>query len=592
MPSRIAWFVVAGLVFLAASLLAAETSIEPPEAASEYTRAKQLLLEGNWAEAATIFEALAGEYPDSPSLPLFIFHRAKANYYAGDHSKAAAGFSLFLSRFPDAPETPYANFYLGNAYYNRGDIERSLQQYLLAYAASTDDRLTDLVHGSITALLSSAGPGLIAANDLDTLPDDRRCRLIGDVAPILAANDETVAANDLLATCDEDLLLENDHGPEVARNDRAVKIAILLPLTGDLQEFGNEIYNGAVVAIQVHSEESDREIALVTYDTEGYPIDAARVIGELDRSSIVAAIGPLTSEAAAVASARLHSADLPLIIPAATDAGLTRLSETSFQLSPNIELEAVQMADYAIDVLKASTAVVIAPTTAEHVRMAERFTDYFEQRGGQVVAGAYYPERDSDLGEYLRDIKQAIRGAIPDSAIYLNENGDTVEADGASANVDVIYLPGQPEQIRQLLPQMRFYNLRGRLLGSDGWGSEEIYRLGDDVTQEAIFPSPFLPVEPNGESVRFAAAYDTRYGGQPGRLARLGYDAVRLIVQAVELTGPSREDIVNALKGVRDYPGASGLITFGDHRENIHMPLYRIVDGAPVPLNPEPGESQ
>jgi ABC-type branched-subunit amino acid transport system substrate-binding protein len=86
--------------------------------------------------------------------------------------------------------------------------------------------------------------------------------------------------------------------------------------------------------------------------------------------------------------------------------------------------------------------------------------------------------------------------------------------------------------------------------------------------------------------VAFAAAYDARYGGQPERLAKLGYDAMHLLIEASKgATG--RADMVAALKTVEDYKGASGTVTFGEHRENVHLPLYRIHNGVPIPLGGE-----
>lgn len=592
MPARIAWYIFAGGIVLAAAGALAQPSIDPPEAAAAYEEGERLLADGEWVRAAQVFEQLAGQYPESSSLPAFVFQRAKANYYLGDYGKAVAGFSYLLSRFPDNPEIPYTHFFLGNSHYRRGELQRALGQYLAAYRVSTDDRLSKLAGKSALALLENAGSVTVGVANFEGIPDDRRCPLMEEAADVLLGHGHTTAASELLAECGRNLDADAEETARRRRENAPVEVAVLLPLSGDLQDFGNQIYNGAVVGAEMYAQETGRNITIVPYDTEGYLVDAARVVGELSSSSAVAAIGPLTSEAAAVASARLHSTDLPLLIPAATEAGITRLSETSFQLSPNIELEAVRMADYAVDALEATTAVVIAPSGSEEMRMAKRFAGQFETRGGKVVASAYYRARDNDFGQYIFDIKSAVIGAVPDSSFWLDERGDTIEIDGLPATVDVIYLPGDPEQIRMLLPQIRFYNLNGQYLGSDGWGDEELFRLGDDVTQQAVFPSPFLPTEPTEESVRMSAAYDARYGGQPDRLARLGYDAVRLITMAIDRGGKSREQIAAALKSVQGYAGASGIISFGDNRENIHMPLYRIVDGAAVPISFNATESR
>jgi len=313
---------------------------------------------------------------------------------------------------------------------------------------------------------------------------------------------------------------------------------------------------------------------------------AARLIADLNRSHEAdLAIGPLTSEAAAVATASLSCGDLPVIVPAATQAGLTELAESAFQLSPNIGLQGIRMADYAVDSLAARTAGIITSTSPDHLIMARAFAERFEKLGGKITAIEYYRSRDNDFGPYIRDLKAILLGLHPDSTFFVTPDGDTLDPDGVSAYLDCIYMPGNGQQLRLLLPQVRFYKLQGAYLGSDGWADDAVYRLGDDVTQLAVFPSPFLAGGNSNEYLEFAAAYDARYGGQPPRLAALGYDAVRLAVRAVGDSPRDRAALRRNLSQTRGYLGASGRISFGVRRENIEMPLYRVQNGQAVLLS-------
>jgi branched-chain amino acid transport system substrate-binding protein len=360
---------------------------------------------------------------------------------------------------------------------------------------------------------------------------------------------------------------------------------MILPFSGELASYGQEIYNGAVVAAERFRRETGILIELAPHDTKGDPIEAARLAAELAKDkSIPAAIGPLTSEAAAVSSATLACHDLPLVVPAATQTGLARLSETTFQLSPNIELQGLIMAQYAIDSLNADSAVIVTSTAADHLRMSRAFTERFEKLGGKVLAVEYYRSRDNDFGPYLRDVKAVLWDQHPDSIFFTNEYGDTLDPDGIPVHIDCLYLPGSPQQLKQLLPQIHFYKIEGAYLGSDGWADDAILRLGDNVTRGAVLPSPFLSATNSEEYTQFAAAYDTRYGQQPPRLAALGYDALRLVSLAIAETSGDREKLVKQLSTIHDYVGASGKITWSDHRENINMPLYRIVSGVAQPL--------
>ena len=574
-------YILVTLVLGLAGQTPAETIDDSPEMVSLYARGKRLLREGDYLGASRTFEEIAGRFPQSQNLDLVIFNKAKADYYFGDYDRALAGFGHFIQRYPESPLYSHALYFQANVSYLKGYISRAVGDYLAAYGAATDSRLEQMAAEAIISAVTNAESISISASDFESVPANRRCQLIRQLAPLLVEKREFETARNLSSACGEEVDISYD---QMSRGRQGIKVAVVLPLSGELQSFADDIYNGAVIAAELYRNETGRAITLETFDTRGEPIDAARIVQELSRLDFDAAVGPLTSEEALVASAALSCGDLPLIAPAATEAGLTMMNESSFQLSPNIELQGVDMADYAVNHLAADTAAIITSTVADDMRMARAFAERFRQLGGTVIAVEYYRARDQDFGEYIRDIKAILLGAHPDSVYYIDDAGDTLDTEGVPAHVDCLYLPGRPRQLKQLLPQLNFYNLQGEFLGSDDWGDESILRLGDNYTRSAVFPSPFLQVVGSDEYQKFATAYDQRYGRQPERLACLGYDAIRLITGAAGKSGRNRSRMIEELENTADYHGASGTITFGDNRENTALPIYRIQSGQAVLL--------
>ncbi len=565
------------LVALAASLSWAENLDDDPEAVSQYAKGKRLLREGNYYAAVRLFEELEARFSNSKNLDLFVFNRAKARYHLGDHADARAGFEYFVKRFPGSGYFAHAYYFIGNTWYLTGNVDRATRAFLRSYSHSRDEQLDRLVLSSLIATFKNATSIKLGAIDFEGIPGPRKCKLIRQLAQTLVERGEFNSARAMLAICGEELALSDDQTATFQSAKQQLEIALLLPMSGELRGYGEEIYNGAVIAAEHYRQQSGREIKLVPYDSKGDPVEAARIAGELSRSlGTDALVGPLTSEEAAVVSASLSCSSMPMIAPAATQAGLTLLSPTSFQLAPNIELEGVTLADYARTTVKADSVAIITSTMTDHLRMARAFADRFESLGGTVVAVEYYRSRDKDFGPYIRDIKKILLGEPADSTYYINADGDTLDLDVIPAKIDCLFLPGSPNQLRQLLPQVHFYNLSGFYLGSDGWGDDVVYKLGDDVTKGAVFSSPFLEGKNTAEYLKFATTYDARFGSQPHRLAALGYDAVGLLTSTIVSGGISRDNIVERLKKVTSYQGASGRVVFGDNRENIEMPLYRI----------------
>lgn len=586
--TRPLWIIL--VLLLAATSVTAEFLDDDPEVVSLYAKGKRLLREGEFLGASRIFEELAGRFSGSPNIDLIVFNKAKADYYFGDLDKAQAGFANFANRFSSSPYYAHARFFQGNANYSKGNVSRAVRNYVEAYRTANDEQLERMVSKAIVSAVDAAGQFGLGADDFAGLSEEKKCPLLKRISKSLVKNKNFPAAKRLAAICGDQILVDDALAVGQAED---LSLALVLPLSGELQQFGEEIYNGAVIAAQMYRAETGKSIELSPYDTKGDPINAARIIRELSQTPVDCVIGPLTSEEASVAAATAACRDLPLIAPAATQAGLTLIGESAFQLSPNIELQGTQMAEYAVANLSADSAAIITSSAADDLLRARAFAERFKQLGGTIVATEYYRSRDTDYGDYVRDIKAVLLGAHPDSVYFINEVGDTLDPDGLPAHVDCLYLPGRARQLKQLLPQINFYNLDAVYLGSDDWGDETILKLSELVTRNGIFPSPFLQGESSDEYLKLATAYDHRYGKQPGRLSTLGYDAVRLVTQAGLKGGVSRSLLIERLSEIDNYLGASGRISIGRHRENVAMPIYRIENGQAILLGvgdiaPEP----
>ena len=579
------YIVIFSVLFILSASITAQSIEDTQEIVSLYTKAKRLLRQGDYFEAGKIFSELEGRFPDSKNLELFVFHRAKSKYYLAQYDESIAGFSYFVSQFTNSPYKAEGYFFLGNSFYLKSRVDDAVKAYLTGYQYATSQSLNKLFVASLQAAFQNASSISLSEVDLENLSQEKKCTLIKSLADIYIKKGEAQKAEKLLAVCGESLSVDQRTNLSNTDKDNTLEIAMVLPLSGDMASYGEEIYNGAVIASEQYRKESGKIINLVPYDTKGDPLEAAQIISQLSLSAQTdAVVGPLTSEEGAVASAILNCGTLPMIVPAATEAGLTRLSPTSFQLSPNIELESISLADYAYTQLHADSVVIISSSITDHIRMTRAFERRFKQLGGTVVAVEYYRSRDKDFGLYIRDIKSILLGHPTDSTFYINADGDTLDFELLACYVDCIFMPGVPKQLKQLVPQLHFYNLNGTYLGTDGWGDDEVYKLGDDVTKGAVFASPFIEGKISNEFVKLSSAYDSRYGKRPQRLAALGFDSIKLIAQSVTAK-VSRESIIENLKKIKNYNGASGMITIGQYRENSDMPLYKIENKKATPLD-------
>ena len=550
------------------------------DAGGLFKRAYRSLEAGDYASAYTRFTELVNNYPEHQNRASYLFFKAKAGYYSDRFEMSLYDFRRFINEYPGSDYIPYAYFYLGNIQYRLSHPDEAVSDYIEAYSLSDDDRLDRTLLGSIEKAIPSGRVGFVEKIRKTSLKGDRRCRLLMATARGLIEKGSLQLISSLLGSCS---------GPEAAglierANDllkRRVEVGVVLPISGDLKKYGEQLLDGIKMRTVEFTEATGLQLRPVIYDSRGDNVEAARIIKQMSAEGLTAAIGPLTSEATAVASAVLACGDMPLIIPAATQGGLTALSASSFQLQPNLDWQGIRMADLAVEWLGADTAVIITPTSPENLRMARAFAGRFEERGGTILGVEYFRARETNFGPYIRDIKSLVLGELLDSIVFLNDDGDTIEAEEVPVWVDCMYIPANAGQLRQLLPQINFYNLNTVYLGGDGWGNSTVYSLGEAVTKKCYFTSGLIKDEYGEQAQQFAAAFDRMYGHQPGRLEALGYDAMGLICEAIKTGHYSHSEITQYLSSIRNYNGASGTVTFGTHRENIALPVFKIIDGMP-----------
>jgi branched-chain amino acid transport system substrate-binding protein len=560
----------------------AQQSPTQAEADSLRSRGQTFLSKARWSEAVGVFKDLATRFAHSPDLDYYLLCEGKGEYYGGNTAVALGTFDRLIARFPESPYTPTAQYFGACAQYKANQRDKALTRFVEAFARSYDERLDRLIVLSLAAY----DPGKLEASVSNAslgLSVKRRCDLAKGLAERFVQRGRTQEADRLRALCGSSK--ETATMSSTADIGEVCDLAVLVPLSGEYQTFGQDLYDGAATAAAAYRKETGKQITLTPYDTKGDPIVAARLVRELVSLPVDALIGPLTSDEAEVVSASLGCHTLPMIAPAATEAGITELSDCSFQLCPNVALEGAQMAEYARNMLHADTAVVISSNASDQLQISQEFIKRFEALGGKVVATEYYRSRDHDFGQYINDIKSVLLGRSADSATFLDDKGDTLNSEATPAQVDCIFMPGVPDQIRLLLPQVRYYNLSGAYLGSDGWGDESVYALGEDVTRGAVFPSPFIRVARSQGYGRFVSAFNESYNRKPTRVAGLGYDAVRVLTEALKRGASTRQLLLDQLSATHGYDGVEGRVTFGSRRENIEMPIYKIVSGQAEPVS-------
>jgi len=577
-------FIVLIIGLFLAPIIAEAQALEGefPRAQSLFARGQRLMREKDYPGATDAFNELVKGFKNSQYRDIYNFALARAYYHSGDYSQTAQTLGNYHTLFPNSSLLPYAYQLRANALYRMGQLEASFVLYGLAYRTTGDSRLRMLAERSILATVEDGfvPPDSIMAE----MPSELLCPIKTRVAYLVTGHWSQEQIDSLLGNCPRET--EAKPRPK-AESDDLLAIGVMLPLSGPFAKYGQSILDGIMLATEnlrrmgLHSE-------VYAYDTKADHVTAARIAMAMSDLGVDVIIGPLLSNIAATVAAGMSTKNIPLLVPAASQAGFTDLSPACFQMSANMETIGRGLAQYAVTHRGMTTLAVISPTSLDELTMAEAFVDEAERRGAHIIAFEKFRSGETDFGPYINDIKEAILGPPVDSLFYITLEGDTLKSGEMPVHLNGLFIPATEDQLYLILPQLNFYRVSSSYLGTSEWDTDKVIKLGEKVLGDAVFYSTNSAMHTSMGYEAFAEYFDGKYGAPPDRLSSLGYDAVNLLATAYRAGRRGPGDYIKYFSSVKGFAGASGMITFGRTRTNIELPLFKLEDDQVVPIIERP----
>jgi branched-chain amino acid transport system substrate-binding protein len=215
----------------------------------------------------------------------------------------------------------------------------------------------------------------------------------------------------------------------------------------------------------------------------------------------------------------------------------------------------------------------------------------------RVIAGEIYrarnlhrvllvAESDHDGRVGGKDFQEAVRQMAVPSVNSLQVDPlrpDAVSLLGAikKESPEAIVFWTRPEIASQLIKRIREDGIQIPIFLSQetaqaGYGLQ--FALPEAVKGEVEQGGGVWTVASAGDASPLEASFAHRYerltGSRPSPIVAEAYDAVRLVVKALRAAGPNRARMRDRIAGVRNDPGASGMITFdqeGNNRTQVRL---------------------
>ena len=331
-----------------------------------------------------------------------------------------------------------------------------------------------------------------------------------------------------------------------------IKVGANFELTGNVANYGNATIEGLQLAIEEANEAggiNGKKIELVSVDDKSEAAEsinaATKLISDDDVKIIV---GPATTGLVLAETQTATDAKVPIIAPCATSPEATvengKVKPYVFRSCLIDPQQGEVMATFAAKDLKAKTAVIYVDNSSDYSKsLAKVFREKFEAAGGKVVMEEAFLQKDQDFKATLTKLK--------------------------TANADVMFVPAYYEEVGKIVKQAREMGINSAILGTDGWDDTKVVDIaGADALNNTFFSTHYS--EKDAEVQGFIEAYKKKFNRAPNVFAALGYDAGKMLVDALKRAGSGdTEKIREALEATKDLKVGTGTISMDKNHNPI-----------------------
>ncbi|NBS53258.1 MAG: hypothetical protein EBS96_11745 [Spartobacteria bacterium] len=319
---------------------------------------------------------------------------------------------------------------------------------------------------------------------------------------------------------------------------KVIDVGVFLPLKGESQGSGGAALNGLVVAAEEINAKGGIDgqlVRLIVRDTKSEADRAGTAVKDLlEIDNVVAVIGGVSAgsdEAAHMA----NKLKIPMLALGSTMPGIPDKEPWVFRLSSVDFYSGEVMAKFASS-LRASTAIFLYDVYSDYARnLATAFLKEFKRK--HIVAGEPYDLASRDFSKQLTMIKRK--------------------------NPDVVYLPAPADQAAEIIKQARLLGLNMPFLGTGSWDSLDFLSAAGDAANNCYAPARFNPEITTESGRTFLAAYALKQTTTPPAMAALGYDALKVLADALKASGGTdRVELRDALRSIKSFTGLTGDINF------------------------------
>ncbi len=348
-----------------------------------------------------------------------------------------------------------------------------------------------------------------------------------------------------------------------------VQLGAIISLQGSAASYGESIQKGIQVAVDevnaaggvdVGGAGTQVPLSVEIRDAQSDPQVGLQEAQALIGMGIPAVIGSDSSDVTLAIADLFQQSEVVLISPSSSTPQLSDKGSFIYRNFPSDELEAINMANHIYNVAGLHEVDIISSQSEFGLGIKRAFIERFRMLGGRLGVQVSFPAEAADV------------------SANVHEMVDT-EAEG-------IYIAGYSSETARAAQAIRAAGIELPLFGTGAILPEELVADGAEAVEGLVFPTPAFDPEGDSENVRaFIQGFRSKFGEGFDVYAAHGYDAVMILVQAIEQEGYRADGISFYLNAMNPFPGAAGETTFDEdgNARKFHR-MIEIRNGQGIPF--------
>ncbi len=341
--------------------------------------------------------------------------------------------------------------------------------------------------------------------------------------------------------------------------EKEIKIGVITPLTGEGATYGEATKKGIDLATEQINEKGGiggKNIRVIYEDDQINAEEGTKAIQKLISIEKVPVIIGAFGSSVSLAIAPIAEKNKVVLFSASSTAdALKDAGDYFFRNVPPNSMQGKSAAEFAIDNLKAKTAVILFMNNDYGISLTKAFENFFKEKGGVILLTENYNPGDRDFRTQLIKIKKK--------------------------QPDIIFYPGHYQESGLILKQARELGLKSIFIGGDGSYSPELIKIADEAAEASYYTLMAMGYGISDEEIEiFTDNFKRKYATEPDVYSAYAYDALKIIMQAIQNGGYNSEGIKNALYQTKEFKGVTGITSFNTFGEvDKHFYIYQVKNG-------------